>query len=73
MRTIEVEKKCDGDGNVIGQKFVHIPDNCQHRQIWPPLNCKAPHRSNPECDCRWCVFNKEFNKANIIPSINPEI
>ena len=49
---------------------VLVPDNCQHKQVFPPIICKAPHRSNPECDCRWCVFNKEFNQANRIHSIN---
>lgn len=25
--------------------------------------CDAVNKRHPECDCRWCVFNKEFNQA----------
>ena len=44
--------------------------NCNHPEFLAPVECKALHPSHPDCDCRWCVFNKEFNKANRIPSIN---
>lgn len=40
---------------------VHIPDNCKYPLI--ERVCQAPHRANPECDCRWCCFNKEYCKA----------
>ena len=49
-----------------------MKSNCQHPQFLAPLtDCKAVKTQNvSDCDCRWCVFNKEFNKANRIPSIN---
>lgn len=46
------------------QGEVTIPDNCQHPFIHPRSKCYAVHPSQPECDCRWCVFNKEFAQAN---------
>ena len=50
--------------NEQGIEFVvDIPDNCQKPQIFPVEKCKAVSRHNPECDCRWCVFNREFNQA----------
>lgn len=42
---------------------VMIPGNCQHPQIHPSPQCNAVHPSHPDCDARWCVFNKEFNQA----------
>jgi hypothetical protein len=36
--------------------------NCNHPN-YPAMDCKAIHFSKQECDCRWCVFHKEFNKA----------
>ena len=42
---------------------VLIPGNCQHPQIHPRPMCNAVHPSHPYCDCRWCVFNKEFLQA----------
>ena len=44
---------------------VSMPDNCGHPQIYRPLNCKSIHMSHPECDCRWCVFNKEYQQADV--------
>lgn len=41
---------------------AYVPDNCNNQNIREASLCKAVHRSNPECDCRWCVFNKYFNK-----------
>ena len=37
---------------------VEVPDNCEHPSVM--FNCHAVHPSHPDCDCRWCVFNKEF-------------
>ena len=45
-------------------KTIMRPDNCQHPTVYPPVHCEAVNRHNPECDCRWCVYNKEFGKAN---------
>lgn len=45
-------------------KVVMVPDNCNHPALNPRPNCEAVNRHNPECDCRWCVFNREFCKAN---------
>ena len=42
---------------------LEIPGNCQNRDLYAADACKAPHQSHPDCDCRWCVYNKEFNKA----------
>lgn len=36
--------------------------NCNHPNQ-PVAECKAIHPSNPECDCRWCVFNKQYKQA----------
>lgn len=49
-------------------KEVFHPINCQHpvhlpAPDWPAPGCHAVHPSHPECDCRWWVFNREFNKA----------
>lgn len=44
---------------------VEIPDNCQHPT--PTVECNAINPREPECDCRWCVYNKEYLKANINP------
>jgi hypothetical protein len=51
----------DINGN---DRVVFIPDNCNHPVINPRPRCEALNRNNPECDCRWCVFNREFLKAN---------
>jgi len=51
------------------EKVVMIPDNCNHPQINPRPRCEAINHNNPECDCRWCVFNREYCKANRIPDI----
>lgn len=46
--------------------------NCQLPKFMTPFQCEAVRtRLIAECDCRWCVFNREFNKANRIPIINP--
>ena len=42
---------------------VMIPDNCQHPFICLRSECHAVHPSHPECNCRWCVYNKEFCQA----------
>ena len=41
---------------------VSIPANCQHPT--PNVECNAINPREPECDCRWCVFNAQFNKAD---------
>lgn len=41
---------------------INTPANCQHLDA--KVNCMAVHPSHPECDCRWCVYNREFNQAN---------
>lgn len=46
------------------QKVVLIPDNCNHPNIDPRPKCDAINLHNPECDCRWCCFNREYCKAN---------
>jgi hypothetical protein len=37
--------------------------NCTH----PELECKSinKHHDRSDCDCRWCVYNREYCKANI--------
>ena len=40
-----------------------IPSNCCNPSIPAAATCKAPNPSYPDCDCRWCVHNKEFNQA----------
>jgi hypothetical protein len=45
-------------------KVYEIPGNCNHRSIAVADACNAPHHSHPDCDCRWCVFNKEYNSLN---------
>ena len=40
-----------------------VPGNCQNPNITAADACKAPHPSHPDCDCRWCVHNKQFNQA----------
>lgn len=44
-------------------RTFEIPENCNHPILIAAADCKAPHHTNPECDCRWCVYNKEFNQA----------
>jgi hypothetical protein len=44
-------------------EVVIIPDNCNHPVINPRPKCRAINQRQPECDCRWCTFNKEFLKA----------
>ena len=46
------------------QGVVTIPDNCRYPILYPEHDCVAVNRRNPECDCRWCVFNKEFGQAH---------
>ena len=41
---------------------VTRPGNCKHPQAYPPIKCDAPHPSDPDCNCRWCVFHSRFNK-----------
>ena len=40
---------------------VEMPGNCNHPHV--VVTCYAVHPSHPDCDCRWCVFNKEFKQA----------
>ena len=67
MKRIEVEKTYGPNMEVLNNKVVKVPDNCQYPilvdSFGNPYKCQAPHRNNPECDCRWCVFNREFHKA----------
>lgn len=42
---------------------VMIPSNCKHPFIYPRPECNAVNPNNPECDCRWCVFNAEYKQA----------
>lgn len=57
-----------GDGLPVA---VTVPYNCQNPtpidKNGNPFKCQAPNKFHPECDCRWCVFNKEFHKANPRP------
>ena len=43
---------------------VLVPQNCKH-PVLTKKPCPSIHSSNPECDCRWCVFNKEYCQANL--------
>ena len=43
------------------------PVNCNHPQnLYSGIgwNCKAVNKSDNDCTCRWCTFNREFLKAN---------
>ena len=35
----------------------------------PELICESRRGKRSNCDCRWCVYNREFCKANRIPDI----
>lgn len=48
----------------IRKSGVAIPENCSNPKPNPFVKCFAIHPSHPECDCRWCVYNKEFCQAN---------
>ena len=50
----------------------NIPGNCQNPCIAAADACKAPHHSHPDCDCRWCVHNKEYNSLNQAEAMNDE-
>lgn len=58
MKKIVVEMKGEE------RKMAIVPDNCKHPNLL--VTCNAYNTSNPECDCRWCVFNKEYNKAKSV-------
>lgn len=45
------------------------PENCNYPPLAPRHRCVTLNRNNPNCDCRWCVYNREFCKANRIPQI----
>jgi hypothetical protein len=51
-------------------KVVMVPDNCNHPQINPRPKCEAINHNNPECDCRWCVFNREYSQADTNPCVD---
>ena len=39
---------------------ITTPKNCIYPVIEMAQNCKAIHPSNPECGCRYCVFNRFY-------------
>lgn len=44
-------------------RSVLLPANCNHPLTKNVGVCFAVHPSHEECDCRWCVYNKEFCQA----------
>ena len=42
---------------------ITVPENCSKPKPNPFVKCFAVHPNPPECDCRLCVFNKEFCQA----------
>lgn len=46
------------------KKNVYFYEKCNKtdRDLLKP--CPAVHHEHPECDCRWCVYNEEFNQAH---------